>query len=157
MLHVPQFRLLVVRPALTHLGLWSAAAENLLLGTAVHESGLRFLRQLGDGPARGLFQIEPATHDDLWENFLRRRRALRTKVAALAAPVPSRLEQLATNAAYATAMARLVYLRAPEPLPAAHDVEALARYWKRHYNTARGGGSTAAFLLAYKEHVSSGG
>ena len=43
----------VVRPSLDSIGLWSPAAERLLLGTALTESELTWLRQRGDGPARG--------------------------------------------------------------------------------------------------------
>lgn len=154
MISVAHFRLLVVRPTLSHIGLWSSAAENLLVGTALQESGLRHLRQLGDGPARGLYQIEPATEADLWRNFLPNRPGLAASLEGLLATVPSRTEQLTTNLAYATAVARLVYLRHPEPLPAAEDVAGMARYWKRHFNTARGKGSAAAFILNYKEFAS---
>lgn len=154
MIGVAHFRLLVVRPTLSYLGLWSTSAENLLVGTALQESGLRHLRQLGDGPARGLYQIEPATADDLWRNFLPNRPALSEKLNGLLAAAPSRTEQLTTNLAYATAVARLVYLRHPAPLPESDDVAALARYWKRYFNTARGKGSAAAFILNYKEFAS---
>lgn len=49
---------------------WSPAAKELLLGTAIVESDLQFRKQHGDGPARGLFQMEPVTHNDIWDNFL---------------------------------------------------------------------------------------
>ncbi len=107
MLDPGHFRRDVVRPALEHLELWSESAENLLLGTALVESGLRSLSQRGGGPALGLFQIERATHDDIRTNFLRYRRALSAKVEALVAPQPSRPRQLVTNLAYAAAMARV--------------------------------------------------
>lgn len=151
MINPRHFRTLIVRPVLTHLGLWSEAAENLLVGTAIQESGLRHLRQLGDGPARGVYQIEPATEADLWRSFLPARPALALRTAALVAAAPSRAEQLTTNLAYASAVARLVYLRRPEPLPGADDVAGLARYWKRHFNTEKGAGSVSAFILNYKE------
>ncbi len=146
-----QFRAEVVRPVLVHLGLHSAAAENLLVGTALHESGgLRWLRQLGGGPAFGVYQIEPATHDDIWRNYLRFRPRLNEQVARLAASEPTRPEQLVTNLAYATAIARVHYLRVPAPLPDAGDLGGLARYWKRHFNPAKGAGTAAAFIDPYR-------
>ncbi|WP_157098735.1 hypothetical protein [Novosphingobium rosa] len=61
------FRTNVVDVALKTIGMYSAAASDLLLGTAVHESGgFRWNRQLGNGPARGYFQMEVATHNDIW-------------------------------------------------------------------------------------------
>ena len=146
-----QFRVEVVRPVLLHLGLHSAAAENLLVGTALHESGgLRWLRQLGGGPAFGVYQIEPSTHDDIWRNYLRFRPRLNDRVARLAANEPTRPEQLITNLAYATAIARVHYLRVPAPLPDAGDLGGLARYWKRHFNTHKGAGKAAAFIDTYR-------
>jgi len=141
----------VIRPVLARLALGGAAAETLLLGTALHESGgLRRLRQAGGGPALGLYQIEPATHADILENFLAFRPDLAARVAGLAAQWPGRVEQLATNPAYATAIARIHYRRRPEPLPEAGDIAALGRYWKRHYNTGRGRGTAEAFIESWR-------
>ena len=50
-------------------------------------------------------------------------------------------------------MARAHYLRVPEPLPDAGDVEALAAYWKQHYNTPAGAGSEAEFIDNYQRVV----
>ncbi len=153
-------RLHVVRPALTDLGLLSQAAEDLVLGTAACESDFRDLDQWtgpGDGalgPAIGLWQIEPATHDDLFENFLNfpRWRGFRRRLLALRAARPSPHEQLATTLCYAAAVARLIYYRVPEPLPEAGDVEGYAAYWKTHYNTQLGAGSVAKFVDAWARH-----
>ena len=46
-----QIRSLVIRPALSKINLWSPSAEELVLGTAIVESGLTYIRQWGDGPA----------------------------------------------------------------------------------------------------------
>lgn len=153
-----QFRLFVVRPILLRMELWSEAAENLLWGTAVHESGgLRWLDQVTGpndatpGPARGLYQIEPATLDDLYVNWLAFRPNLRAVLWSFEAPSPRRHEQLATNLGYATAAARLLYLRIREPLPHAEDLEALARYWKTYWNTAAGKGTPAQFVVHYRD------
>jgi len=70
-----QLRKLVIRPALLEIELWSEAAEELVLGTAIVESRLSFIKQLGSGPALGLWQIEPDTHRDVYENFLEYREA----------------------------------------------------------------------------------
>ena len=105
---------------------------------------MRRLHQV-DGPALGIFQIEPATHADVWANYLAYRENLAGRVASLASEQP-RLDQLVWNLAYATAIARLIYYRRPEPLPAADDLAGLARYWKAHFNTALGAGSVEDFL-----------
>ena len=54
MLSVIQQQDMVIAPALDKLGLWSPSAEELVLGTAIVESGLTYIRQWGDGPALGL-------------------------------------------------------------------------------------------------------
>ena len=137
----------VIRPTLTHLGMWSREAGHLMLGTAMKESGLSSLVQKGGGPALGVYQPEPDTHDDIWR-YLGRRTDIAARVEALIAPWPSRLEQLKTNLAYATAIARLVYWRKPEPIP--HSPEEQAEYWKRHYNTSKGRGTVEGAIWAFR-------
>lgn len=149
MIHPGHFRALVVRPTLEALGLHSPAAENLLIGTALQESGLRWLRQLGEGPALGLYQMEPATCRDIWQNYLAFHRDLAQRVSRLGDR--EELGHLVTRLDYATAMARVHYLRRPEPLPDAGDIEGLARYWKGYYNTAQGRGTVGAFILKYRQ------
>ena len=153
MIDVNHFRLHVVRATLIYMRMWSASAENLLLGTAIQESGLRYLRQHGDGPARGLYQIEPATHDDIADRYLAKHRDIRKRLNTLLAPIPSRIDQLATNLAYATAIARLRYWMDPALLPEPDDIDGLAAYWKRVYNTPRGGGRASEFTANYRRYV----
>lgn len=152
MLHPGQFRELVIRPTLEKLGMAGPAAEQLMLGTALAESGLRYLHQMG-GPALGLMQVEPATHADIWR-YLRGKPRLREKMSRFAiggAQPPD--SHLVTNLAYAVAVARLVYWRRPGPLPADGDLLGLARYWKQHYNTRLGSGTPEHFLSAAATHL----
>ena len=54
----------VIEPVLKTLDLYSEDAVNLVLGTACVESECgRWLHQLGTGPALGIYQMEPDTHD----------------------------------------------------------------------------------------------
>lgn len=146
------FRRAIVRPVLQRLDRWSPAAENLLVGTAAMESGLRRLRQIGGGPGRGVYQIEPATHKDVWDNFLAFRAGLAGEVRALASQRWFDLEpdrELDGNLFYATAIVRVIYLRAQPPLPHPDDVMGLAQYWKAFYNTVEGAGHPADFVARY--------
>jgi len=146
-----------IGPVLQQLGLDQyrmQAATELLLGTALQESGLIYRRQIGGGPALGLFQMEPATHDDIWANFLHYRPNLAHTLEALAgaAPLAALLE---TNDKYAAGMCRVEYLRAGQivgqtPLPEAGDIAAMGAYWKRFYNTARGAGEAAEFVAHWQ-------
>jgi hypothetical protein len=157
-MNVIQFRRFVIDPVLHTLDLHSPAAVALMLGTAIHESGgLSYLDQITGrggaaaddelGPAIGFYQMEPATHDDLFENFLRfpKRKQLLDLVLQYRAPMPGKHKQL-LNPIYATAVARAQYYRARPPLPAAGDWEGIAGYWKEHWNTPAGKGTTSEFL-----------
>lgn len=162
MLNVQHFRDHVIRPTLHHLGLWSESAENLLLGTALVESGLRHLVQLGGGPALGVYQMEPETHDDIYLNYLRFRPIRMEQVVLMAAPGDDEhdwlerdnldwlCQQLIWNLGYATSIARIHYLRVPSPLPPHDDVEAQAKYWKAHYNSNLGNGTPDKYIQAWK-------
>jgi hypothetical protein len=136
----------IVKPALLALDRWSDPAERLIMGTAAQESGLKYTRQLGGGPALGYFQMEPATHDDCWTNYLKYRSSLQAKVLAVrsASGKPSASE-METDHLYAAAMARVRYMRVPESIPS--DGNGLARYWKMHYNTYLGAGTIGEFIV----------
>lgn len=150
----------VIDPALAAIALDDpgarAGVRQLLLGTALQESGLKFLRQLANrdgtrGPALGYFQMEPATHDDIWVNYLAFRRPMATRVMAVVMAAAGlsggrpKAELMLENHIYAAVMARLQFRRAPGILPAAGDVRAMGAYWKAHYNTALGQGQASAF------------
>lgn len=146
-----QFRQYVIRPTLEHMGMGGLAAERLMLGTALHESdGLRYIDQVDKagkpGPAFSLFQIELATHDDLFANFLPFRPGIASQLRKLVAEWPPPAYQLHTNLAYSCAIARLIYYRRPEPLPAADDAHAMASFYKRAFNTSLGKATVDDFL-----------
>lgn len=147
---------MVVTPVLRHLGIWSPVRVALTLGTAAQESLMgKYLKQIS-GPALGIYQCEPATHRDIWDNFLRYRPEMAEKCRDLsykAATWARKDEQLATNLAYATAICAMHYLRVPEYLPASKDVKKLASYWKRYYNTSLGKGTEEEFIENYRRYV----
>lgn len=173
MLNPDDFREFVVRPALASLDEVgvpkSAAAERLVMGTALVESDLRRLVQAGfEGGAYldggiGLYQIELATLADLYENFLKFRPPLREGIDALTLWKPGEGipttpdfqmlgSQLLWNLAYATIICRLIYWRVPDALPGADDPDGLGHYWKDHYNTNLGKGEPHVFtagLVSY--------
>lgn len=157
-LDTKQFRLAIVRPVLQKLELWRPAAENLVVGTALHESHLKYVKQIS-GPALGLFQMEGPTHADIHRRFLQMGPAvLNKRVTQLAShyltdiPDPG---EMVFNLAYATAMCRVHYFRVKEGLPPSDRADLLAQYWKTYYNTRLGRGTVAQalphFELAVKE------
>jgi hypothetical protein len=143
----------VIRPTLQAISLWSDAAEYLLLGTAAQESQLGYYLTQIHGPALGIYQIEPATHADVWQNYLEYQPYLAEKVQTLLSPfnTQDKDQALITNLAYSTAIARIIYYRVPQPLPAAYDLPGLAAYWKQYYNTPAGQGTVEEFMANYKE------
>jgi hypothetical protein len=140
----------VIVPTLELMGLPSRHAAELLLGTALVESRLTYLRQIGGGPALGFYQMEPATHDDIHDNFLRFRPRLKAVIQSIISPTPDLHRQLVTNLAYATAMARVHYLRVSEPLPRSGDVWGFAYYHKKYYNTEKGKATPEKFVLIWE-------
>lgn len=155
---VEQLHRYVVVPVLEHLdradpGIDSIAAQELVLGTALTESVTHFIRQKGGGPALGLWQMEPATHDDIWEHWLRNRKALRDAILALVSPWPLGAQQLCGNLYYGAAMCRIHYRRSRHSLPAPHDPLGLARMWKRVYNTSLGKGTVEKALPHFTRAV----
>ncbi|MBF0116611.1 MAG: hypothetical protein HQM04_16405 [Magnetococcales bacterium] len=135
---------LVIRPTLQRLGLWSGVAEELVLGTAIQESSLQYLQQLGGGPALGIWQMERVTHDDVWQNFLHYRTKLGLNILGpYTRPDHTRL---VWDLAYACAMCRVHYLRCPNVLPPAGDIDGQAAYWKAWYNTPLGKGTVEQYI-----------
>ena len=120
---------------------------DLVMGTAAAESGLTYLSQVGGGPGVGLWQMEPETHMDVWRNWLDFRGSLAGRVlrACLLGEIPGP-GVMAWNLRYAALMCRIHYRRVAEPLPAARDWAAMARYWKQHYNTVAGAGRPDQFI-----------
>jgi hypothetical protein len=131
------------------LGLYSAAADVIVLGTALTESRLKYVDQIdardAPGPAFGVCQMERLTHDDHHRNFLAHMPVLRQRVLGLAVGVfldgsyPS-VEQTVWNLNYAFAMCRVDYRREKSPLPRWDDARGMAEYWKLYYNSRKGKG-----------------
>ena len=129
----------IIAPTLKEIGLYSDTALNLVTGTGLVESGFRVTVQYGGGPALGWFQMEPATHDDIWRNYLRYRPELAQSVSDLCHDEKPSASLLQSNPAYAAAMCRVKYLRSPLPLPK-NTAFNLCQYWKQVYNTPMGKG-----------------
>ena len=133
MLNCNQFRKLIIQPALKRIELYSQEAEDLLVGTCGQESkGGTYLFQQGTNPdlnsslqknilAVGIYQMEPRTHDDLWDNYIFEHE----KLAALLKPFAEcTAYKMVYDLYYATIMARIFYLRVPEPTPKPQDSNA---------------------------------
>ncbi len=144
----------LITDTLFEINMLSESAVNLLMGTAAQESHLgTYIRQI-KGPALGIFQMEPATHNDIWHNYIDYKKGLERIImdcALMSHPIDARA--LIYNLKYAIIMCRLHYRRAPEALPEYYDVAGLAKYWKKYYNTHLGAGTEEEFIKNYERFV----
>lgn len=153
MIRLSHLQTLIIRPAIEPLGLWSEDAEALLLGTAAQESHLGYYLKQLRGPARGIYQMEPATERDIWENWLGYNPELVEALGVLYNIVGPNPDRLVYDLQYASIMARFHYRRVPEPLPSREDIPGMSRYWKRYYNTLKGKGTPREFAQNYTKYV----
>lgn len=142
----------VIAPVLDALALPKAKeASQLLLLTVAQESRCgKYLHQVR-GLARGIFQMEPATHDSLRDNYVARRPEISSLLSKYTPIFDASV--LDYNLAYATAMARILYRPVKAPLPQFGDIEGMARYWKHHYNTLLGRGTVEEAMESYKRLI----
>lgn len=152
--YLPQFSDLIKRIILAQ-DLYSDAALNLLLGTSAQESFFgTCIRQLGGGPALGVFQMEPKTELDTWENYLSTRYYRRTAMVKICGVFSYyNSGAMEWNLAYQTCMARLHYRRIPEPFPKSDDIEGLGRYWDTHWNRNPEKGTVKEFVQNYRKYI----
>ena len=162
-----EFLTLIIRPTLqkmtgeTQKNFWSKNAEDLVLGTALAETGLREIEQgrgRKQGPAIGFFQIEPDTHDSIWQNYIAYRFWLAEAIGR-AAFLPHYLFYnevgvktpphilLIGNLFYSVAICRVIYFPKKGEIPL--HPEDQAEYWLKHYN-AGGKGSVEHYLEAWE-------
>ena len=75
----------LVEKTLAEFGYYSPDSANLILGTIAQESAYgKYRKQLGDGPALGICQIEPGTFNDIVTNYLRYRPEITEKIKRVA-------------------------------------------------------------------------
>lgn len=149
----------IIKPTLKYMGgnYDSKNARMLLLATAAIESHCgHYIKQV-NGPALGVWQMEPATHEDIIENcdaikkpkdgrgcvLLHRVRQLEVS------PCNNILNDLIVSPMYACAMARLKYSMDAEALPSYDEPYEIYRYYKRVYNTHLGASTWEKFKSAW--------
>lgn len=137
-----------IRPALQLLDLQSGAMENLLLGTAIHESGTFEYRKQTVGPALSLFQIEPDTANFYMNSLKKNDLGTYTKINSLGSG--NIKDDLANNDKFSAAIAAVIYddrlTKRSITLPESSDIRGLGEVWKQLYNTPRGKGTVDQFV-----------
>lgn len=126
---------------------YSESAEEITLMIAAHESHLgTYLKQI-IGDALGFTQIEPDTHDDIWEH------GDTCQENAKLLGIERNVEALEYDLRYCLFMTRQLLFMKTEPLPEAHDVRALAAYAKKHWNTKGGSASIDDYIDDYYRYT----
>lgn len=174
MINCEHLKKYIIIPVLKDLELYSESAVNLLLGTAAQESALGFYLHQIQGEAVGIYQIELATYRDIFKNYFMKnigitlalsegewKKTLQHRLKLLNTINKYKLNyeafddemNLIGNLYYATAIARIIYYRIPEELPPADNIQELAKYYKKYYNTESGKASVSSFIRNYEKYV----
>lgn len=137
-----------VMDALKDLGMSGDALNNwsdFIVMIIAHESAKgRYIKQI-KGPALGLSQMEPATHDDIAKYLNKKPRYRDYFNRTFGGFDANKLYDLH----YMACMSRCFFLRFPEPLPDGSDYS-LAQYAKKRWNTHLGKATPEDYLDAYK-------
>ncbi len=133
-------------------------AIQLVLETGLVESRYKYLTQLGDGPAKSFWQVEPATAVDNLQHYLKHRKGLLAKCVEVSYvdlkywqdySEPLWAEILERSLAAAIIHCRLKYWRVPKRMP--NTLEGRAKYWKQYYNSSQGAGSEEKYIETIRD------
>jgi len=146
----------IIKPTLEYMGgnYASKNASMLLLATAAIESKCGYyIKQVG-GPALGIWQMEPLTHDDIWSECDALYDDLGEEITNLTldCDIGAVSSCLVHSPKYACAMARLKYSMDPKPLPDYNNIRQVYDYYKRIYNTPLGASTYEKFKQAWLYH-----
>lgn len=137
----------LIKRVLQKIDLYSSEASEFIYNIGLVESKYIYIQQI-QGPAVGVYQIEPWVAVDIIENYLKYRQDLMKLVAStcyldwshFTAPKEKDWEYiLTTNLAAQIVFCRLHLRRIPKRLP--KTLEEQATQWKQFYNTAKGKGT----------------
>lgn len=154
-INVHDFRAYILRPALDLAQSLAGVPhtpyiEDLLVATCAIETQMGvYLHQTGAGPALSIYQIEPASLEDLLKNFASAKRYA-PLLTAVRVPAAESTDEIMWNLRFATVCARLFYYRVKEPLPKETTFDTLWHYYKTHWNTELGAATTASFRASLK-------
>jgi hypothetical protein len=163
MINLGQWKAHLVRPSLTTFAslanlsgrIDAEWAINQIVGTTKESAGCEYLVQLDSGPAVGFYQMEPATHDDIWANYLKYNQHLVTALYSVVGRSTMNVgsaDEMIGDLTYATLMCRIDYYRSKLAAPA-NTAQALAEYHKIVYNTASGASVASDDIAYYQEAI----
>jgi len=155
-----EFKKLIVQPTLDDMSeLWGPqinqeAAVNQIIGTYLKESvinGVTHITQLNDGPAKGVFQIEPDTELSIWDDYLAYRPDKASFVRGLMEQHLVEGHDLVSNLRYQVVMCRLKYWQRSFKWPQdPNDIRALGVIWNKEYNANPDHGTVTEYVERYE-------
>lgn len=143
---------LILEPALKAVDMYSLDAMYLMTATALMESKLTHLKQLPEGPALGLFQVEWATYLDCLR-YIANHQNLYDKITTYLERehLPGKPVNLIGDLSLNAIIARVKYYMIPETIPSYKNPEAQAQYYKQYYNTSMGAANVDSFVKALQD------
>lgn len=151
MININQLIKEVFKPAVKALGFDEGREKDavaLLLYTCSQESkNGEYIKQMGNGPAMGIMQVEPATYNDIIDNYIYYRKSISASILKLCQydKMPT-AKALTHNLVLSACFARVLYRRSPMPLPAWDDLNGMWAIYKKYYNTNLGKATKEEFL-----------
>lgn len=147
MINPTQLRDLITRTLKQIPSGYSDDSVELLMMIAAHESGLGIYIKQVNGPALGIFQMEPATHDDVWANG----DSCISNASLLGYDLECS-ETLEYDLQYQILMARQRLFMISEPIPPANMVDDMSEYCKKYWNTEDGKADAFDYFNAYLDY-----
>ncbi len=148
-----QLTTFVIEPTLKEIprGYTNTASVAIQMIIAHESHHGHYIKQVGTGPALGLIQMEPATHestwnhgDSIWRNAVSAGIITEKDLRYRKRPDCTRLIY---DLKYNVFMARQRLFMIPESFP--EDTRALSEYLKRHWNTTQGKAKGDSYLNAW--------
>ena len=137
---------MVIEPELKNMGLYTKKWAEFILMIIAHESMQgRYISQV-KGPALGLSQMEPFTHNAVVSYLKDRRPEMVHYMHKNHGGF--NCEKLVYDLRYMVAMSRLFFIRFPERLPD-ENLESMSEYAKFRWNTELGAAKPRDYLEAY--------
>lgn len=151
MFDITQFREDILTPALEALQFREPELKELLVFTcAVESAGGTYVKQK-EGPALGIYQLEPRSFSDLWHNYVLRRpdivNLLSLNLGVHRVPDP---REIITDLKLATALCAMYYKWKKVNLQSM-DEETLWNAYKTFYNTEKGAATKDKSIAAYRK------
>ncbi len=160
MINSSQLRELVILPALKGVNLYSPEAEEMLIATCAQETHDGFyLKQMthDKNAALGIYQMQPDTHDWLWNTTLTTDSNLGFKVmTSCKYTLRPKADVMVYNLLYASVMARVFWLHIKDAFAEVGDTDHLWFLYKKYWNTYGGKATKEEFVKNYNLYAKKG-